>query len=113
MLHQAAELCLRSILITFSGREIKAHVLSELMQHVKRWVSELKHFFNAGNEEERKRLDRLEKAYNLSRYTNCYRISDDDLKILMKEVKNLHKEIKKHFASMMEVLWNGSQKKKA
>jgi uncharacterized protein len=90
MLHQACELCLRAVVMAFTGEQVKTHTLSEQMQHVKKYLPELAAFFNSKTEKEKHRLNLLEKAYSHARYTATYEIASADLQQLLQQVRTLH-----------------------
>lgn len=90
MLHQACELCLRAVVMAFTGEQVKTHTLSEQMQHVKKYIPELATFFRSQTEKEKRRFNLLEKAYSHARYTATYEITPADLQGLLQQVRTLH-----------------------
>lgn len=102
MLHQAAEQVVRAILFALSGQEIKTHTLAELNQHLKRYGLLQDSFLSGKTGEDRRLLERLEKAYTCARYTNHYEISLDDLFQLLAHIKRLLKELKDSFEELLK-----------
>jgi uncharacterized protein len=90
MLHQACELCLRAVVMAFTGEQVKTHTLTEQMQHVKKYLPELAAFFNSKTEKEKHQLNLLEKAYSQARYTAEYEMASADLQQLLQQVRTLH-----------------------
>lgn len=74
MLHQSVELLLRGLVLAMSGKELKSHLLGELLQHSSRYISGLQDIF--GNA-----AGKLEKAYTCGRYSLHYRINESDVQL--------------------------------
>ena len=102
MLHQATEQAARSILFALTGQEVKTHTLSELNQHLRRNGIAQDTFLAARTGEDRRLLERLEKAYTCARYTNHYAISQEDLFQLLARVKILIRELEHHFEELIK-----------
>lgn len=102
MLHQAAEQAIRAVLFALCGQEVKTHTLSELNQHLRRYGLLQDNFLSGKTGEDRRLLDRLEKAYTCARYTNHYDISLDDLFQLLDHIKGLLKELKDSFEELLK-----------
>ena len=89
MLHQATELTYRGILQSLNGYDKKTHEIRAFKKHVRRCAPLLNTVFPDNNEDEKRLLDILEKAYLSARYEDQYIISEDDLSRLFEKVKHL------------------------
>lgn len=90
MLHQSVELTYRAVLKSLTGHEPFSHDLRALMHKCRRCTPGLSRIFPADNEDEKRLLLLLQKAYVNCRYKNNYKISNDDLMILLSRSNQLH-----------------------
>lgn len=99
MLHQATEQALRTIILSVTGHEVRTHTISELKQHLKRCAPQLNGFLSSNKE--KILLDRLEKAYTCSRYTDKYEITLEELNLLLSHIRHLFSDTKNAFEEMI------------
>lgn len=99
MLHQATEQALRTIILSVTGHEVRTHTISELKQHLKRCAPLLNSFL--ASSKEKILLDRLEKAYTCTRYTDKYEITLEELNLLLSHIRHLFTDTKNAFEEMI------------
>lgn len=97
MLHQAAELACRALLLVFTGQEVRTHEVSVLRKHCNRCAPQLKKIFSSGDESEEQLLLLLDKAYKNARYAVDYEILDSQVELLIKKVKLVQQKIREAF----------------
>jgi HEPN domain-containing protein len=90
LLHQAAERTLLGLLLSLSGQNHITHHLFKLLQKCRSFTSKLNRIFRLTNEKERSLLQLLNIAYINTRYRHTYKISEEDLTMLMEKVEALH-----------------------
>lgn len=107
MLHQAAEQLLRAATLAITGQEMRTHSISELKQSLEKNGFMLSSLFLRTSISECRLLDRLEKAYLCSRYTDRYEITREDafrlhslVTELLKSSKNMFEDIVRAFTSL-------------
>ncbi len=88
-LHQIAESCYKGTLLVFINYTPREHFLEILGKEAEKHCPQLKNIFPKSTKEEEDRFKLLEYAYIGGRYDPDYRISKEDLEILMGNVKNL------------------------
>jgi HEPN domain-containing protein len=96
MLHQATEQLLRGATLAITGQETRTHCISELKQSLDKNGFRLP-FLSSGTSMPQALLDRLEKAYLCSRYTDKYEISREDAFRLYSLITELLKSSRKLF----------------
>ena len=101
MLHQAAEQCMRAMLLSVLGQDVKTHTLADLKQVLKKYGLAVNALSCAPTEREQYLFDRLEKAYVCARYTDCFEITQDDIFQLHPKIKSLLQELKYSFESFL------------
>lgn len=90
MLHQSVELLLRGLVLAMSGKELKSHLLGELLHHGSRYVPGLQELFITD-------IGKLEKAYTCGRYAQHYQISKEDIQRLVMQVDTLQDQVYSFF----------------
>jgi HEPN domain-containing protein len=100
MLHQAAEQLLRGATLAITGQETRSHSISELKQSLDKNGFKLP-FLSSDTSVSQTLLDRLEKAYLCSRYTDKYEITREDAFRLHSLVAELLKSSKKLFEDVI------------
>lgn len=98
MLHQAAELCLRSLHMAFMGRELRSHSVQCLLQHTARFAPAVASVFPPGTEESNHLLPLLDAAYSEVRYNPAYRLPAKDAGILLTKITRLQGLAKGQFS---------------
>lgn len=86
MLHQAAELTLRAIIIAISQIDLKTHSISELLKNCKRITGGLANVFSIENTCDMRLIKILENAYLHSRYQEHYNIAKSDVVLLFEKI---------------------------
>jgi HEPN domain-containing protein len=104
MLHQATELCLRAMIIAFTGQEVRTHVLSELRNHIARFAPEIASCICVKSVKQKHIFSLLESAYSHSRYTNNFQINSEDILQLLQQVQQLHQAASMHMQHIMGIL---------
>lgn len=89
LLHQAAELCLRTLMKALTGRDRHTHCLQELLLYSIRYSDELSLALANGTKEEKNMVKLLDKAYNDYRYADEYNVAENDINILMERIDKL------------------------
>ncbi len=82
MLQQSVELCLRSLILAYTGMECKTHSVSVLKKHIARYAPELLSYLPGGSDEEERLLYILERAYLDGRYDDGFEVHPQHLGIL-------------------------------
>lgn len=90
MLHQAAELTYRAISKSLTDHELFSHDLSSLRRKCQRCAPGIMQIFPGDNEEEKRLLNLLQKAYVHTRYKDNYEICECDLTALLMRIEQLH-----------------------
>jgi HEPN domain-containing protein len=104
MLHQATELCLRSLVMAFTGQEVRTHVLSELRNHIARFAPEIASCLCVKTVKQKQIFSLLESAYSHSRYTNNFQINAEDILQLLQQVQRLHHVATMHMQHIIGIL---------
>jgi HEPN domain-containing protein len=99
MLHQAAELGIRAFILALAGQDIRSHEISVLRKYCCRYAPSLNEVFH--REKEAQLLTLLDKAYKCSRYSPNYKISEDNLEVLMIKVPLLLQRLKVSFTEIV------------
>jgi HEPN domain-containing protein len=99
LLHQAAELGIRALILAVTGQEIRSHEISVLRNYCNRYAPALKEVFH--NEKEDQFVVLLDKAYKSSRYSPKYEISDEELRLLVMKVLLLLQKVKESFNELV------------
>ncbi|SDZ77757.1 HEPN domain-containing protein [Arachidicoccus rhizosphaerae] len=89
LLHQAAELSLRALLLSLSGQETKTHEIRRIQKQVHRYAPPLSDIFPEETLEERFLLEEFDLAYTHARYCDAYKIAAADLDIIIHKVNLL------------------------
>lgn len=89
MLHQAAELVYRSILLCLHGCDKKTHEIRALKKYVIRCAHPLIDCFPGTNENDQHLVAILDAAYVCARYDDGYSIGNEDAVCLFEKVKTL------------------------
>ncbi|HRO69090.1 MAG TPA: HEPN domain-containing protein [Chitinophagaceae bacterium] len=90
MLHQSAEQALRTIIKTGTGYHGNTHSLDRLIRYGSLISYSLRDIFPQNTEQEKRLFNLLQKAYIEARYQPDYKISTEDLLLLMEKVKLVH-----------------------
>lgn len=104
MLHQGAELALRALILSLTGHDIRTHEIKQLLKHCHRCAPSLKSIFLSGREQEERLLHVLESSYKNARYSNQFKISEEDLQRLTQRITLLLKNTEQVFAAKMNEL---------
>ncbi len=88
-LHQSTENLLRTIPMVFILYGHKSHNLSELMNAVKKYTTEIFEVFPRDTPEEKRLFDLLQRAYIESRYNPDFEITKEDIDALIPKVERL------------------------
>ena len=94
-LHQSAENLLRTIPMVFILYGHKSHNLSELMNAVKKYTTEIFKAFPRDTEEEKRLFDLLQRAYIESRYNPDFEVTKEDIDALIPKVEQLRDIVEK------------------
>lgn len=86
LLHQAAELVYRAILLSLMGKEVRTHSIKALIKHSRRCAPQLDFVFPRNTPEERQLVHQLEEAYLKARYEAAYSIENAVLGLLFERV---------------------------
>ncbi len=100
MLHQSVELLLRGLLLAMSGKELKSHLLGELLLHTSRYLPGIQQAFYAD-------LKKLEQAYSCGRYALHYHITEPEVSGYIPCITALQREVKSFFEANMEAYEQG------
>lgn len=90
MLHQAAELTFRALLKSLTDHELFSHDLRSLCRECRHCAPGIAAIFPCHNEEDKRLLHLLQKAYVNARYKDNYEIGGQDLTVLLERVTCLH-----------------------
>jgi HEPN domain-containing protein len=104
MLHQAAELALRALILSLTGQDIRTHEIKQLLKNCQRCAPSLKSIFLNVREQEERLLHVLESSYKNARYSNQFKISEEDLQRLMQLITLLLENAEQVFAEKMNEL---------
>ena len=88
-LHQAAESSYKTLLLVFSNHCPSEHFLEFLGKNAEKYHKLMANIFSKVSKEDEDRFKLLEYAYIGGRYDPNYKISEQDLKILAKDVQKL------------------------
>jgi HEPN domain-containing protein/predicted nucleotidyltransferase len=89
LLHQAAESSYKALLLVFSNHCPSEHFLEFLGKNAEKYHKLMANIFSKVSKEDEDRFKLLEYAYIGGRYDPNYKISEQDLKILAKDVQKL------------------------
>ncbi len=95
LLHQSAENLLRTIPMAFILYGHKSHNLSELMNAVKKYTTNIFEVFPRDTEEEKRLFDLLQRAYIESRYNPDFEVTKEDIDALIPKVEQLRDIVEK------------------
>lgn len=104
MLHQAVELALRALILSLTGQDIRTHEIKQLLKNCHRCAPSLKSIFLSGREQEERLLHVLESSYKNARYSNQFKISEEDLQRLMPLITLLLENAEQVFVEKMNEL---------
>lgn len=104
MLHQAAELSFRALILVLTGHEVKEHRIEVLKKHTRRCAPELNKVFAANTEKEKALLFLLNSAYLKARYTDHFTGEKEDVLHLLDKVQQLQAVAKDTFERVMKLL---------
>jgi HEPN domain-containing protein len=104
MLHQAAELALRALILSLTGQDIRTHEIKQLLKNCHRCAPSLKSIFLSEMEQDEHLLHVLESSYKNARYSNQFKISEEDLQRLMQLITKLLENAEQIFAEKMNGL---------
>jgi HEPN domain-containing protein len=90
MLHQAAELTFRGILIGLNGYDKRTHEIRVLMKYTRRCAPALNQLFLEEINKGKHIMQLLDKAYIVGRYSSEYTIEENLLSLTFEKVKLLH-----------------------
>ena len=88
-LHQSTENLLRTIPMVFILYGHKSHNLSELMNVVKKYTTEIFEVFPRDTPEDKRLFDLLQRAYIESRYNPDFEVAKEDIDALIPKVERL------------------------
>jgi HEPN domain-containing protein len=103
MLHQAAELTLRAVVLSLMGFDARTHSIEVLKKHSRRCMPQVNNVLPANDEDEAQLLKVLDKAYLGARYSANYSIYEEHLHLLMQTVTTLQAVAKESFNAKMEL----------
>ncbi len=90
-LHQSVELLLRGFIIAVTGREVKTHVLSDLLRAAAWHAPQLPELFPADASPGKSLLAQLEKGYVCARYSAHFRTDVDCARRLYETAADMHR----------------------
>ncbi|GAA4300645.1 hypothetical protein GCM10023143_01790 [Compostibacter hankyongensis] len=90
MLHQSAEQALITLIKSATEYHPNTHNIERLLRYAGLVSYRIPDVFSQGNEQDRRLLSLLQKAYIDSRYNKNYKICNDDLLHLMGKIRHLH-----------------------
>jgi predicted nucleotidyltransferase/HEPN domain-containing protein len=90
-LHQSAESAYKTVLLVFSNYIPSEHFLQFLGEKAGQYSDLMKNIFSKISQEDEERFKLLEYAYIGGRYDPNYRITEEDLELLAKDVQKLLK----------------------
>jgi HEPN domain-containing protein len=88
-LHQAAERTYNAIVLVFTGYKPNTHNLDKLKRYTKAFSMELITVFPENTPEEVHLFDLLKRGYVDARYKKDYKITDEELQVLIDRVGKL------------------------
>ncbi|AKD02106.1 HEPN domain-containing protein [Pontibacter korlensis] len=97
LLHQAAELTYRAILISLMEKDTRTHSIKALIRYSRRVAPQLSSVFPRDTPEEKQLVHLLDEAYLKSRYEPEYRFYTVTIDELFKRVKQLQEMVKQIF----------------
>ncbi len=100
MLHQSVELLLRGLVLAMSGKELKSHLLGELLLHTSRYMPGMHELFHTG-------LKKLEQAYSCGRYSRHYHIPEQEVSGYVPLIAALQQEVRAFFEDNMATYEGG------
>jgi HEPN domain-containing protein len=103
MLHQAAELTLRAVILALLGFDARTHSIEVLKKHSRRCMPQVNELLPVGDEDEAQLLKVLDKAYLGARYATNYSIDDNQLEALTQRITTLLVVAKETFNAKMEL----------
>lgn len=106
MLHQATELCLRALIMAFTGQVVRTHVLAELKNHIARFAPEVAGLLCVITVKHQRIFLLLESAYSNARYGDQFQISSKDVQQLLQLVQQLHQAATLHMQAMLGLLYH-------
>ncbi len=97
MLHQAAELPLRALILSLTGQDVRTHEIRQLLKGCARCAIFLGFNLPDRSENENHLLWLLEKSYKESRYTDGFEVSGGEINLLLERIRVLLTEIEEKF----------------
>lgn len=94
MLHQSAEHALTAVLLSSTGYREATHNLHKLLQYTALYAPHIAEAFSFATEKEKVLFRQLQKAYTDARYKENYKISGEELELLLKKVNTLLEKAK-------------------
>lgn len=89
-LHQATERAYAAVLLVFTGYKPRTHNLGKLLHKCKEFAPELADVFPGKPTNEKYLFELLKKAYIDARYKKNFKITEEQLKILIDRIKQTH-----------------------
>jgi uncharacterized protein len=89
LLHQAAELTYRALLLSLMKRDTRTHSIKALIRHSRRVATHISSVFPRDTPEEKQLVHLLEEAYLKSRYEQDYELDTATISLLFGRVKQL------------------------
>ncbi|MDR3678318.1 MAG: HEPN domain-containing protein [Flavipsychrobacter sp.] len=90
VLHQATERAYAAVLLVFTSYKPRTHNLGKLLHKCREFAPELADVFPKKPKEEKYLFELLKKAYIDARYKKNYKITEEQLNILIDRVKQTH-----------------------
>jgi len=89
LLHQAAELTYRAVLLSLMEKETHTHSIKALIRHSRRCAPQLTTIFPRDTPEEKRLVHLLEESYLKARYDETHDIDNDTTELLFSRVRRL------------------------
>ena len=105
LLHQAAELTYRAILLSLLEKEPHTHSIKALIKHSRRCAPQLNTVFPRDTAEEKQLVHLLEEAYLKSRYTPDFSLDAATLELLFERVGHLQALARQVFEEKLKALY--------
>ncbi len=106
LLHQAAELTYRAVLLSLMKKDMRTHSIKALIRHSRRVAPRLSSVFPRDTAEEKQLVHLLEEAYLKARYEPGFHMDAATLKLLFERVGELLKLSKQVFEGYIAVTDN-------
>lgn len=89
LLHQAAELTYRALLLSLMKKDTRTHSIKAVIRHSRRVAPQLSSVFPRDTPEEKQLVHLMEEAYLKSRYEQDYKLDSATISLLFERVKQL------------------------